>query len=339
MKIFLILIFILSQISLVNARVSSLTSFNRGERGMVAELAEYVYMIFDHDENYATYKSGHSGTGEKEIALLEAKLELYTNKLENYQDNAWTKKTFYYLKEYYFNQTTVGAVAFYRLNLSGGYPVLEINIGFRGTEDGYDWLQNGRIYLNDIDDETSLCGNKKVPGRVHQGFLQAYSGLEAQITEFFKEIKNQYPEAFLQINLTGHSLGAALASVSAVHLSCLLERDLVVNRNIIRLTTFGSPRVLNNEAKAYLESTIDKDNILRFVNYGKDNKADFVTTIPYAIAYVATFNPIGHECKLHPVDPKYYIGFAKEKHNTFSTPHPIEGYLSEYFKEGKCSNK
>jgi hypothetical protein len=91
----------------------------------------------------------------------------------------------------------------------------EIAIAFRGTEP-----YNVRDWATDFE-----CKMNPSLG-VHQGFLDAYRKVESEII--------RHCEGRPRVFLTGHSLGAALATVAA--------RFLVGNINLV---TFGSPRVGN----------------------------------------------------------------------------------------------
>lgn len=87
-------------------------------------------------------------------------------------------------------------------------------IVFRGTEP-----YNLRDWATDLD-----CDMDTKVG-VHDGFLNAYRDIEPAIQKY---VRNQ-----TSVFLTGHSLGAALATVAARFVDCCRPR----------LVTFGSPRV------------------------------------------------------------------------------------------------
>uniref|UniRef100_A0A914QWG6 Fungal lipase-like domain-containing protein n=1 Tax=Panagrolaimus davidi TaxID=227884 RepID=A0A914QWG6_9BILA len=75
-------------------------------------------------------------------------------------------------------------------------------------------------------------------GHVNGYFLNGYNLLwNAGLKDSFLKLKNKYPT--YQIWVLGHSLGAALASVTAASLSA----TKLVNKNQLHLYTFGQPRV------------------------------------------------------------------------------------------------
>ncbi|RMH32822.1 MAG: lipase family protein [Nitrospirae bacterium] len=113
---------------------------------------------------------------------------------------------------------------------------------FRGTHDLRDWLTN----LN------TMPGPWKPGGKVHKGFKQGIDFVWADIVDTLDGLDG--PTFY-----TGHSLGAALATLAA---SLRPPRALY---------TFGSPRVGN---KAFAK-TLDKVPVFRVVN-----NRDIVTTVP-----------------------------------------------------------
>jgi len=99
-------------------------------------------------------------------------------------------------------------------------------IAFRGSESLRDWGTN----LNSMTDPGPFKNT-----RVHEGVLKALLSVMLDLTEAIVQRGNSTP-----LWLTGHSLGAALATILT---GMYLERD----RAVKSLYTFGSPRV-GNEA-------------------------------------------------------------------------------------------
>jgi hypothetical protein len=112
-------------------------------------------------------------------------------------------------------------------------------LAFRGTESGK--------FEDLISDLNTVQTGFPAGGRIHTGFFQAYRSLHEKIGALL-----QTRQASLLI--TGHSLGAALATVAAVHHSPTM------------LITFGSPRVGDARCAAHLRSLADRSAIHRFVN-------------------------------------------------------------------------
>lgn len=93
-------------------------------------------------------------------------------------------------------------------------------------------------------------------GNVHRGFARAYASVQADIDRWLDADDDGTPPVF-----TGHSLGAALATLAASH------------RRAAVLVTFGSPRVGDDVFVAGM-SAIDS---ARYVNC-----CDIVTSVPPA---------------------------------------------------------
>ncbi len=120
-----------------------------------------------------------------------------------------------------------------------------IAIAFRGTEP-----------YNIRDWATNLDCDMDVRTGVHHGFLKAYRDIESVIQKYVRNQTNVF--------LTGHSLGAALATVAARFVDCCQPR----------LVTFGSPRVGDCEFSAQVNARC-RGPFERYV-HGRD----IVPTVP-----------------------------------------------------------
>jgi hypothetical protein len=109
------------------------------------------------------------------------------------------------------------------------------------------------------------------PGRVHHGFMKAYQSLQREVRSALGMFPN-YAEDKLVV--TGHSLGAAMATLMASE----FQKSTLV--------TFGSPRVGD---KGFVEQFEGRD-VRRYVDC-----TDFVSRVPPPIGY-------GHVCKMRYID-------------------------------------
>ena len=135
-----------------------------------------------------------------------------------------------------------------------------IIIAFRGTEPG-----NLRDWSVDVD-----ARMKEGPfGRVHEGFQ---NGLD-RVWDTMSRVVSRFQDAAQSIWLTGHSLGAALATLAATRL-CAMPAD----RRVYGLCTFGSPRVGNRAFEVEFNRAM-RARALRFVNNN-----DLVTRVPPRVA-------------------------------------------------------
>ncbi len=121
----------------------------------------------------------------------------------------------------------------------------EYVLSFRGTEvsEKSDVLADLKVTKNQ---EASM-------GMVHRGFKKELDKLWSIITEATKDIDKIY--------VTGHSLGAAMATIAAGRMQSKVEA----------LVTFGSPRV----------GTRQFVNNLQVAHYRVQNNCDDVTKVPF----------------------------------------------------------
>ncbi|KAJ9075003.1 hypothetical protein DSO57_1000943 [Entomophthora muscae] len=107
----------------------------------------------------------------------------------------------------------------------------EIILAFRGTKHS---LKNWRLNL-------SFRKTQFIAGKVHSGFNQVAQHLKGYYIEKLKSHLIAHPDYTLVI--TGHSLGGAAALLSAA----ILQAELKINWSLIRLITYGQPRVGDKE--------------------------------------------------------------------------------------------
>ncbi len=132
---------------------------------------------------------------------------------------------------------------------SDGYPQPCLVVAFRGTDDLVDWNNNIK----------SMQTPFKECGLIHAGFNIAYQSIKEEL--FF------YLEALsLPIFITGHSLGAALATV--------LTAEIMDQPDFDSCYTFGSPRV----GDAAFANALNDKPIYRIIN-----NCDIITTVPISI--------------------------------------------------------
>lgn len=109
-------------------------------------------------------------------------------------------------------------------------------VAFRGTEPSslYNWVEN----LDAAHSTLPTARAKNGVGRVHSGFQDAYESVRTDLISHLIALRTQHDRMWrhFELEITGHSLGGALATLLAVELEALGFR-------IVRVTTFGSPRV------------------------------------------------------------------------------------------------
>jgi triacylglycerol lipase len=138
-------------------------------------------------------------------------------------------------------------------------------LAFRGTE------KKLRDWLTDFD--AVLVGGPG--GRVHEGFLTALSYVWRDVWDYLQSARKSRP-----LWVTGHSLGAALATLAVARLR--LEKDEPVSG----LYTFGQPRTGDRE----FARNFDADFGARTFRYVNNN--DIVPRVPTRVmeySHVGTF--------------------------------------------------
>lgn len=102
-------------------------------------------------------------------------------------------------------------------------------LAFRGTEKKLkDWVTDAKFELVD----GAAFG---VPGFIHDGFADALKPVAARLDELVAQLKDRR----VLLHVTGHSLGAALATLAALRFGRMPQTACPIHT----VHTFGSPRV------------------------------------------------------------------------------------------------
>ena len=178
---------------------------------------------------------------------------------DRFEDNRIARKLFIaklqgggfeLIRTFYSKETDTQA---FLAKSSDGYAVL----AFRGTE---------VAKRQDVMIDAKAMRVSVLEGRIHSGFRIAYDSVG-------KEIEETVLKLDMPLYITGHSLGAALATVATQR----LEHHLKIREIIAACYTFGSPRVGDTHYDMEFKSPI----------YRVVNTTDIVTVIPLlAMGYV-----------------------------------------------------
>ncbi len=156
----------------------------------------------------------------------------------------------------------------------------KIFVVFRGTRESAEWINNFRPIQKTFLDDEKL-------GQVRNGFNLMYTSkrtgvdldkllpnqrknrakIEETITNFFSDEQNINSQS--EIFITGHSLGAGLATLAALHIQKLTE--MKVKPKSIQLYTFASPRVGDK---------IFADHFNSIQSFRIINSEDLIQTVP-----------------------------------------------------------
>jgi triacylglycerol lipase len=173
----------------------------------------------------------------------------------------------------------------------------EIIVAFRGTVSQTDWLADALAFQREFpyaDD----CG------KVHYGFLEIYDSCREEIFRALARLDNRK-----RVVITGHSLGAALATLFAL--------DVVKNSEFsnVELINFASPRVGNRKFCKAVNKELQR--VTRIVNVH-----DVVTLFP---PFVIPFPWIKNKGVFLHVKGKYKLNLLKD---TFFGNHNIGTYIT-----------
>nr|KYP57257.1 Lipase [Cajanus cajan] len=151
----------------------------------------------------------------------------------------------------------------------------DIVVAFRGTTTCLEWFENLRATLTHVSSVTAAEENGAM---VESGFLSLYTSaisdnpsfmsLQEMVREEIGRILKSYEGENLSLTITGHSLGAALATLTAYDV-----RNYFLRAPPVTVISFGGPRVGNRRFRQRLERQGTK--VLRIVN-----SDDVITKVP-----------------------------------------------------------
>ncbi|KAK4847503.1 hypothetical protein QYF36_002630 [Acer negundo] len=155
----------------------------------------------------------------------------------------------------------------------------DVVIAFRGTATCLEWIENLRATLTSLPDHDQVADDQVGPNisgpMVESGFLSLYTSstetcpsLQDMIREEISRVMEAYGDEPLSFTITGHSLGAALATLTAYDINSTFPKAPIVT-----VISFGGPRVGNRNFRCLLEKSRTK--ILRIVN-----SDDLITKVP-----------------------------------------------------------
>lgn len=118
---------------------------------------------------------------------------------------------------------------------------------FRGTIQPYEWLQDAKFELVEPSFKINGKGNDSI--KVSKGFNDIYASMSNLVDNFLDDLAKKGDKKDKKIYVTGHSLGAAIATLSTLHIA--------ENHFAPTLYAFASPRVGNLEfAKRFSDTEI-----------------------------------------------------------------------------------
>lgn len=224
----------------------------------------------------------------------------------------------------------------------------DVVIALRGTATCLEWLENLRATLTRLPGP-GTDGSVSGP-MVESGFLSLYTSktatcpsLQEMLREEIKRLLQTYGDEPLSLTITGHSLGAALATLAAYDIKTHFNRFPMAT-----VISFGAPRVGNKCFRQQLE--VQGTKVLRIVN-----SDDLITKVPgfvmdqgndVADAHLAAhrlpgwiqkcveaaqwaYAEVGRELRLSSKDSPYFSGInVATCHDLKTYLHLVEGFVS-----------
>ncbi|XVF25680.1 hypothetical protein REPUB_Repub13aG0234500 [Reevesia pubescens] len=198
----------------------------------------------------------------------------------------------------------------------------DILVAWRGTITQTEWLDDAKLFQTSAKE---LFGTDFA--QVHFGFLSIYTGTIAnspyaktsardQVKKAVKELVDKYQNEEVSITVTGHSLGAALATLNAMDIAANGWNKPTGNSNkAFMVTAFpaASPRVGNLVFKEICDKLKDL-HILRIVN-----SMDPVPKVPFLLGI---YTHVGEELGFDTTNSPYLKASMKVNANA----HNLEGY-------------
>lgn len=252
-------------------------SLLRSELIKYGEMAQACYDAFDYDR-YSKYcgsckfnrrkffeRLGMSGLGYHVTRYLYATSNISIPNF--FKTSVWPKM-------WSRSANWIGYVAVSGDETSKRIGRRDITIAWRGTVTQLEWIADLMDYLRPISSDKIPCPDPTV--KVESGFLDLYTDKDEscrfckysareQILTEVRRLIEQYPNEELSITITGHSLGSALAMLSAFD---IVETGLNVTADgqtiPISVFSFSGPRVGNVRFKERIEGLGVK--VLRVVN-------------------------------------------------------------------------
>lgn len=153
------------------------------------------------------------------------------------------------------------------LEVGSGFIALEhdserIYVVFRGTASTQDWVSNFEFirssYKPLVDDRDSFKVVSEESCKdcsVHKGFNTFIRTNAEQIVREVVKLKKKHPDYNLVV--TGHSLGAALATLAGVEFRLLGYDTLVI--------TFGGPKIGNRNFVRFVDQLFQTDRVTKYI--------------------------------------------------------------------------
>lgn len=149
----------------------------------------------------------------------------------------------------------------------------QVIAAFSGSNSAEDWRHNFDGFVKEGKASVNLAAGLRAHNGVMTSLEDSLQEIGTKIKSWCKKYealrKNEKEIPTLRIYLTGHSLGGALALLSAVYLKQNIVPYMKGIANIeIKVYTYGAPPVFETNSASEVEAMLGKNNIIRVWNVG-----------------------------------------------------------------------
>ncbi|KAK8615227.1 hypothetical protein V6N13_069005 [Hibiscus sabdariffa] len=210
----------------------------------------------------------------------------------------------------------------------------DILVAWRGTSSTSEWI-NDLKFMKQRSASDLFPTAKQHGATVHRGFYDLYIGTRPgsthsktsareQVKDAVRELVKRYKDEEISITVTGFSLGAALATLTAMDIVANGYNKSTTGRNsdkslMVTAVTFGGPRVGNTGLKRVFDALGDHLHLLRI-----KNNRDPVPTLP------PSYTEFGTELMVDTYNSKYlkWKGPLSSSAPNFPVKHEEEDQLN-----------
>ena len=159
----------------------------------------------------------------------------------------------------------------------------DVYLVFKGTTptSAYNDISDTDAFRTSVKSTEGMC-----TGNVHNGFYESWGRLRNAI-EQDRTLSSLASQGSYRLHITGHSLGAALATIA----TCYVITNYEDSFSRVSLQTYGSPRVFDSTAAHAFQSNVIQS--LYGGYYRVTHKKDLVPTVPPF--HLMGFNHVGEE--------------------------------------------
>ncbi|KAJ8752092.1 hypothetical protein K2173_001767 [Erythroxylum novogranatense] len=197
----------------------------------------------------------------------------------------------------------------------------DIVVAWRGSIQALEWIAD---FDSPLVSASQLFGESKNP-QVHRGWLSMYTSEDAkspynktsareQVNTKLKELVQKFKNEEISITVTGHSLGAALATLNAADIVASginMSKDQPEQHCPVTAFVFGSPRVGNSGFRDVIQS-MQHLSLLRIVN-----DPDLIPLVP-----ILGYSDVGQVLEIDTQKSKYLKNLGND-----GSWHNLEAYL------------